>query len=955
MKNTLIVIFLSISSLVSAATYYIDPSGKNTNTGSISSPWNTLAYACSKVKTVGDIIHVNAGTYYENSRCSVSPGVSIEGVGNNSIINTSYNAGERDGTIALLSLAGAPINGNQSISYIRINCGSNTGTTAISVEFRNNVSIHHVTIENSNYYGIWYFNNTNGWLRAPTIHATGNKVYDCTFINSEHRFEGQSGFLYYNNIHDNSQIDLKCLTSDWMKGWKVYNNTFSKAYSATGWNFIFETWHFSAECEIYNNVFNGEFSLDLSDIRKGSGTYGLKVYNNQFIRDAVGKVNNCYTLNIEGWGAIQYLYIYNNYFKNVSSPISIGSYNQGSCVYPNGTNWALDHIYIYYNIVENSGATDSDIPSFFWFWEAALSGYSLNQLYDEIYICNNTWVSIANSYRNQYGMYIDISRPATNFHIDNNIITGCEGYAMVFTEGSNFNTISIQKNIFYKNGSNTVYYSSAPGNLTISNLTSDPLLTSLTDYHLQAGSPAINAGLYLTNLPTSTDYDGNAIDNPPEIGAYEYNLSQIPVYQSSVIENASPNILEMTYSLKLANIVPVNSSFNVKVNSTSRTVSSVAISENKIKLTLSSSVVFGDLVTISYTKPAANLLKSASGGEAANISDKSVTNNCKEPVKLNDPPVVIIKSLAEGFSGFVYEIDASGSSDPNNDKLIFDWKFPDNISFSTSTGSKTRFLAPSVNIAQNLEFILYVSDGIVTISKSTLINIKPYKPELNIAQIKKIDAKSYQSGNNPNNVKDGNLSTIWSSVGDNQWLLFSFSAPFNVRHLEIAFFQGQNYSSYFDIYASKDNISWDPVLINASSCNFSGDMQVFDFPASYSDKTYSYLKYIGHGSSLNTLNIISEFKILGIAQQNPNSENAVIKVTIYPNPAIDNINISIDASSIKPDCVKIIDNSGKIHLTKVLNPNINFVQLPINLNSGLYLILFESGNQIISAQKLIVI
>jgi uncharacterized repeat protein (TIGR02059 family) len=633
MKNILLVLFLAISTGVSAATYYIDPSGSDTNIGSSSSPWKTLAYACSKVNTAGDIIHVNAGTYIENSRCSVSPGVSIEGAGNNSIINTSYNAGERNGTIALLSPSGAPVNGNQSISYIKINCGSNTGTTAIAVEFRSNVTIHHVTIENSKSYGIWFFNNTNGWLSAPTIHATGNKVYDCTFINCEHRFEGQSGFLYYNNIHDNSAIIAKCLTSDWMKGWKIYGNTFSKGFDSEGWNFIFETWHFSDECEIYKNVFKGEFSLDLSDIRKGSGSYGLKVYNNQFIRDAVGLVNNCYTLNVEGWGAIQYLYIYNNYFKNVSSPISIGSYNQGNCVYPNGTNWALDHIYVSYNIVENSGSTNSKIPSFFWFWENAVSGYSLNQLYDEIYICNNTWVSIANSYRNQYGMYIDISRPATNFHIDNNILVGSEGYGIVFPHGSNFNTMSIQNNILYNNGNNTVFYSSAPSNLTTSNFTSNPLLTSSTDFHLLPGSPAIGKGVVISGL--YTDFAGNTLKNPPNIGAYESNSVVapllLPVYQNSVIQNVSPFLLEMTYNASLADIVPSNSAFTILVNSVARSVNSVSISGAKVLLTLSSAIKFGDIVTVSYTKPATNPLQNTAGGQAISISTQLIVNNIVSP------------------------------------------------------------------------------------------------------------------------------------------------------------------------------------------------------------------------------------------------------------------------------------------------------------------------------------
>ena len=101
---------------VSATTYYIDPSGKNTNNGSSSSPWNTLAYACSKVTTQGDIIHVNAGTYIETSQSELAVGVSIEGVGVTSIIKSHITSA--DWKIQLLS-SSEGTNGNQHISNIK--------------------------------------------------------------------------------------------------------------------------------------------------------------------------------------------------------------------------------------------------------------------------------------------------------------------------------------------------------------------------------------------------------------------------------------------------------------------------------------------------------------------------------------------------------------------------------------------------------------------------------------------------------------------------------------------------------------------------------------------------------------------------------------------------------------------------------------------------------------------
>ena len=60
----------------------------------------------------------------------------------------------------------------------------------------------------------------------------------------------------------------------------------------------------------------------------------------------------------------------------------------------------------------------------------------------------------------------------------------------------------------------------APTNYTFSdNITTDPAFVSTTDFHLQAGSPCINAGI---DVGLTTDYDGQAVSDPPEIGAYEY-------------------------------------------------------------------------------------------------------------------------------------------------------------------------------------------------------------------------------------------------------------------------------------------------------------------------------------------------------------------------------------------------------------------------------------------------
>ena len=116
----------------------------------------------------------------------------------------------------------------------------------------------------------------------------------------------------------------------------------------------------------------------------------------------------------------------------------------------------------------------------------------------------------------------------------------------------------------------------------------------------------------------------------------------IPVYVSSVIQDATPNRVEMTYNLALANIVPPNTAFTVKVNNVTRSISAVAVSGNKVLITLASPVIYGDAVTVAYTKPASNPLQTTSGGQVASMTARNVTNNVA--AINNQPPVVSISS-----------------------------------------------------------------------------------------------------------------------------------------------------------------------------------------------------------------------------------------------------------------------------------------------------------------------
>ncbi|MBN1598672.1 MAG: right-handed parallel beta-helix repeat-containing protein, partial [Bacteroidales bacterium] len=243
----------------------------------------------------------------------------------------------------------------------------------------------------------------------------------------------------------------------------------------------------------------------------------------------------------------------------------------------------------------------------------------------------------------------------------------------------------------------------------------------------------------------------------------------VPVYVSSVIDNLSPTKLEISYTVPLdENSIPLTSDFIVKVNGASRTITKVEIIGSKVVLTLASPVIFGDNVTLTYTQNPGSPLQTPSFGMAANLTNMLVVNNLADPSVVNDPPFVVINYTENIFSGFVYEIDASGTTDAENDELTFTWTAPENIPVSALTGSRISYLSPIVTNSQEIIFGLSVSDGNQTVTRSLSVNNLPYKPELGLGKAEIIEASNYYLTNYPGNVDDGNLSTLWSVEGDNQ-------------------------------------------------------------------------------------------------------------------------------------------------------------------------------------------
>lgn len=511
--------------------WYIDPAGSDeTGNGSASYPWKTLAYACSQVTTSGHTIHVNAGTYNETTnRANLTVGVSIVGEGETSIITYTYApSSANDAAIYLHTITG-PVSGNQSISYIKIDGNSYTATRAICVNYRSDVLIHHCTITGFNYSGITFDSSNDVYPNPPTsTYATGNKVYDCTFVDCTNRANesgqiramGQDGLLVYNNTFDADNratgYNGNCITTNWNRKLKIYDNDFYRpSDEGTGWNFFFEYWHCQGEDEVYGNIFNGGGVLDFVNVDKETYQWGIKIYDNDFlISSQIAKgYRTIQAIDFEERGGYESVYIYNNYFKNYPNCIQLLATMNEEDVY-------IDDIFIYCNIMEDVGYSDYT-SSFGIFVNGEQTSYDYYA--DNINIWNNTILN--GSGTSNEGIRWQVCGETTDIKIRNNIIQGFNNYPIRFAyqlAGGYVDGISVENNLYYNNGTDAANYSGA----TIYNKTEqnnnvgNPNFVSSSDFHLTSSSTlaideGINVGLYY-------DYDYELWGSPPSIGAYEY-------------------------------------------------------------------------------------------------------------------------------------------------------------------------------------------------------------------------------------------------------------------------------------------------------------------------------------------------------------------------------------------------------------------------------------------------
>ena len=515
------------------ATYYISPSGNDvTGDGTIGSPWASLYKATATVTGVGDIIHVNAGTYTETQTCLLAPGVSIEGDGVTSVIKATMSTLY----VRILDLVSATMgtDGNQHVSNIKFD-GSNLLTSwGIFVGGRSNVSIHDVTIVDFKDYGLVVNGRPDGSPIPPSVYATGNTIYNCTINNCAtyngngtgcFNFGGQIGMLLHDNIITQTQRPsgqngwpIKYFSEGFSRGCKIYNNTLTKIpFQNDGWAFCAEIFN-TQGLEMYGNTIQGSLDFNYQEDR-GTYPYVVWIHDNIFSQPALSSYNEDAIVFEYG---IDSAIIEDNTFTNINQAISF---------YPRpGT--ILRGLVVKNNLFTNMGAIGQAggyLGHFIGGFNGAI-GNSWSIINWEIY--NNTFISTTTAgAKAVWGLEISTSGTEiiNNLKFKNNIIDGISGFAMFTQDKSKFINCAFQYNDFYGTQNDALLIPpdrsvgiAFPGSTIESNnlATVNPLYVGGGNFTLQSGSTLINAGTDV-GLP----FNGGA----PDIGYAEYVSATNPV------------------------------------------------------------------------------------------------------------------------------------------------------------------------------------------------------------------------------------------------------------------------------------------------------------------------------------------------------------------------------------------------------------------------------------------
>ena len=484
-------------------TYYISNSGSDSNAGtSTTAPWKTIAKVNSTTLKAGDsVLFERGGTWRESLTVSAS------GTSSNYITFGNYG----DATKAKPRMVGS----TQLTGWT--NTGTNVWQSSLSVTNPHSVG---------NYGGEVIFENTNGTKSWGTFSSgTPSATYQWSYSsNKVSVYSTSDPTTNYKAVEAPQRADIMNLNyKNYIKIDGIdffYSGQTGIAYAPDEPTMVAQTGLIIQNVEVAY--------ISVKDSEQGYGIEAL--YSDMTVKNSV--FHDCgrrpISLHLYGSASVNNILIDNNQFYSgwhtTGPDIQVGSGYTGNITNVTIRNNTIyepkDRAYYYseglYLSNKGSGAKMDNISIYNnTFMNHSGYGILMESIQGAVYIYNNTFYG----YDSTSSRYPHISvqalngLPSISVAIKNNIFmsdtSSGEGIE-VYGTGQSSSAVTSSNNLIYN-------CSSAVSGTT----TADPKFVSVTsaDLHLNSGSPAIGKGV---SVGLTTDKDGNAYNNPPSIGAYEY-------------------------------------------------------------------------------------------------------------------------------------------------------------------------------------------------------------------------------------------------------------------------------------------------------------------------------------------------------------------------------------------------------------------------------------------------
>lgn len=529
--------------------YYVKVGGNDSLNGlTDATAWATISKVNSSSFDPGDTVSFKKGGTWSEIFYPPSSGTSSE-----RIIFNAYGSGDDPIITARGSVPGWSSSGNWT------DLGSNRWRLSATLNYRFRLWIDGTEVQKNSSSSVtaglpWYFSSNLLYvystsnpagafstmelsgLRSSTMTLTKDYI---TFTGIDFRGGGGGGWnsIYLSGADHVIFDDCKIGKDSGIFGLNALNSNYGEIVNCTidSGDRFFDAWQvencedgvqLKDNCsywEIHENLFQdwGHDCLRLSAYNLGSTLSYNRIYDNEFTSPNVD-YGRPVDVNARAGTAVGNE-VYSNYMHDYPTGCQLAC--EGLKFYNNlmidcvGVNWNSgvgNHIriqefegfvphdmQIYNNTIV--GGVDGGINTIGWLPDSYLASYGTIYGIKDNVIANNNFYN--NSTSSLYSIYIDnYSRVSDNDWKNNNSYRS--GYTgQIRYHGSTY-TIA-QFNAL--NGTN--------GDVITNNVGVNPVFVSASDFHLQASSTLIGAGI--TPL-SSTDYDGASWDTPCTIGAYEF-------------------------------------------------------------------------------------------------------------------------------------------------------------------------------------------------------------------------------------------------------------------------------------------------------------------------------------------------------------------------------------------------------------------------------------------------